>query len=68
MERTYTDEQLEGGRNLLTLFPAGMILTSGSVEEGELVVRDTRTPRDVGLDLPRLEAIEKALRAFAQGR
>lgn len=68
VERTYTDEQLEGGRNLLTLFPAGMILTSGSIEEGELVVRDTRTPRDTGLDLPRLEAIEKALRTFAQGR
>lgn len=66
MERTYEDSQV--GRNLLSLFPAGMILTSGAIEDGELVVHNTRSPKDVGLDLPRLELIEAALCAFAQGK
>lgn len=68
MERTYEDDQLEGGRNLLSLFPSGMLLTSGSIEEGELVVYNTRSPKDVGLDLPRLELIQKSLLTFAQGK
>lgn len=66
LERTYADDQV--GRNLLSLFPAGIVLTSGTIEGGELVVHNTRTPKDIGLDLPRLECIEKALSAFAQGK
>lgn len=66
MGRFYRQEEL--GRNLLSLLPNAMILTSGTVENGELVVRDTCTPRDTGLDLPRLEKIEAALATFTEGR
>lgn len=64
--RAYDAEQSK--RNLLALFPNGMVLTSGSIQNGEFLVEDTRTPRDVGLDLPRLQKIVSALAAFAAGQ
>ena len=54
------------GRNLLSVFPNAMVLTGGTVEKGELVVRGTCTSKDVGLDLPRLERIEAALAAYVK--
>lgn len=61
--RAYSAEQSK--RNLLALFPAGMMLTSGAIRNKEFVVQGTRTPSDVGLNLPRLQKIEEALTAFA---
>ena len=66
VRRVYGAEQSK--RNLLALFPNGMVLTSGSIENGEFVVHNTRTPRDVGLDLSRLQKIVSALTAFAAGQ
>ena len=66
VRRVYSTEQSK--RNLLALFPNGMVLTSGSIENGEFVVHNTRTPRDVGLDLSRLQKIVSALTAFAAGQ
>lgn len=63
-ERTYGEEQLE--RNLLSFFPGGMVLTSGKIEGGELLVENTHSSGDHKLDLPRLEQIEKALEDFVR--
>jgi hypothetical protein len=41
-----------------------MLLTSGSIENGEFVIHNTCTPADVGLDLPRLEQIRAGLVQF----
>lgn len=64
-EKVYQEEQT--GRNLLSFFPGGMVLTAGSIREGELVVEGTRSDRDHKLDLPRLEKIAEALEAYARG-
>ena len=66
LRRSY--EETELGRNVLSILPTGLMLTSGSVEKGEFVVRHTGTKRDVGLNLPRLEQIEQALAAFARAK
>lgn len=61
--RSYDAQQSK--RNLLAMFPNGMVLTSGSICDGELVVQGTCTPQDIEIDLPRLQKIESALAAFA---
>lgn len=61
--RAYDAQQKK--RNLLALFPNAMVLSSGSISGGEFVVHNTRSPRDIGLDLPRLQKIVSGLADFA---
>jgi hypothetical protein len=60
--RCYKEEQAQ--RNVFSIFGNGMLLTSGSIENGEFVIHNTCTPADVGLDLPRLEQIRAGLVQF----
>ena len=53
-------------RNLLALFPRGMMLSCGRVEKGEFVVENTCCAQDHVLDLPRMERMERALADFAK--
>lgn len=64
LNRTYTEEQRQ--RNLLTLFPHGLLLTCGRVEQGEFVVDNTCCAQDHALNLPRMERMERALAMFAK--
>ena len=64
LNRTYSEEQRQ--RNLLALFPRGLMLSCGRVEKGEFVVDNTCCAQDHALDLPRMERIERALAAFAK--
>lgn len=57
-------DQNEVGRNVLSLFPDAMMLTSGTIRKKELVVKGTGTPDDIKVDIPRLEKIENALNIF----
>lgn len=63
-ERVYEEEQL--GRNLLSFFPGGMVLTAGKIQDGDLVVEGTRSEKDHKLNMKRLEEIARALEAFAR--
>lgn len=63
-EKVYGEERME--QNLLSFFPGGMVLTSGAVRGGELVVENTRSDADHKLDLPRLEQITGALIDFVK--
>ena len=60
----YPEEQRQ--RNLLALFPRGMMLSCGRVEKGEFVVENTCCAQDHVLDLPRMERMERALADFAK--
>lgn len=64
LNRTYTEEQRQ--RNLLALFPHGLLLTCGRVEQGEFVVDNTCCAQDHALNLPRMERMERALAMFAK--
>ena len=66
LRRSYEENEL--GRNVLSIFPTGLMLTSGSVQQGEFVVQHTGTKHDVGLNLPRLEQSKQALAAFARAK
>jgi hypothetical protein len=63
-DRNYPEEQRQ--RNLLALFPRGMMLSCGRVEKGEFVVENTCCAQDHVLDLPRMERMERALADFAK--
>ena len=63
-DRNYPEEQRQ--RNLLALFPKGMMLSCGRVEKGEFVVENTCCAQDHVLDLPRMERMERALADFAK--
>lgn len=58
-ERIYKDEEIN--RNLLSLFPGGVLLTSGRIRDGEFVVEGTRSKKDYQIDIPRLTRLAEEL-------
>jgi hypothetical protein len=54
----------DASESAFSVFGKGMMLTSGSLEKEELVIRGIGTPADIGLDLPRLEQIRDGILAF----
>jgi hypothetical protein len=54
----------DASESAFSVFGNGMMLTSGSLEKEELVIRGIGTPADIGLDLPRLEQIRDGILAF----
>lgn len=61
-DKVYTEEKIEG--NILSFLPGGIYLASGSIENGEFVVKDTRSPKDTKVDMERLEKIAASIAAF----
>lgn len=61
-DKLYTKEKIEG--NILSFLPGGIYLSSGSIEDGEFVVKDTRSRKDVKADMERLEKIADVIMEF----
>ncbi|MCI9199883.1 MAG: hypothetical protein HFI03_05530 [Lachnospiraceae bacterium] len=61
-DKVYTEEKIEG--NILSFLPGGIYLASGSIEKGEFVVKDTRSPKDTKVDMERLEKIAASIAGF----
>ena len=54
-DKIYSREKIEG--NILSFLPNGIYMASGSIEKGEFVVKDTRSSKDVKVDIERLEKL-----------
>lgn len=59
LDKCYSNEQMKN--NVLSVLPNCLFVTSGEIENGELVVKNTRSKNDVKLDMNRLEMIEKEI-------
>jgi len=59
LDKCYSNEQAKN--NVLSVLPDCLFVTTGDIENGELIVRNTRSKNDVKLDMNRLEKIENAI-------
>lgn len=58
----WIDKEYEETQNILGLFSKGILLTSGSVEKGQFVVRHTRSRGDREVDMERLTEIYEMMK------
>lgn len=63
-EKQYRREKIEG--NVLSFIPEAVYMASGSIENGEFVVKNTRSKKDVRVDMERLEKIKEVITELQQ--
>lgn len=64
--KMYSDEK--AGKNILTFEENMMYVVSGDIEKNEFVVKDTKSKKDIKVDINRLENIAKTFIEFAQNK